>query len=98
MIRLCVDDTQLLSRVTKRFEEQGRKDDNPETFAKRLTAYNEQTAPLLPFYSGQGKLTEVDGMADIESVAGSIAGVLDAFADGNHNKKPSFWARLFGRG
>ena len=30
VIRLCVDDEALLSRVTKRFEEEGRKDDNPE--------------------------------------------------------------------
>ncbi|MGJ8564540.1 MAG: adenylate kinase [Alphaproteobacteria bacterium] len=78
VIRLCVDDGKLLERVTIRFEEQGRKDDNPETFKERLKAYNEQTAPLLPFYAGQGKLSEVDGMAEIDSVANSIARVLDA--------------------
>jgi hypothetical protein len=27
----------------------------------RLNAYNTQTAPLLPYYQGQGKLVEVDG-------------------------------------
>lgn len=97
VIRLCVDDNALLARVTKRFEEEGRKDDNPESFKVRLGNYNEQTAPLLPYYSGQGKLTEVDGMADIETVAGGIARVLDANGNGSGVKKQSFWARLFGR-
>lgn len=96
VVRLCVDDNALLSRVTKRFEEEGRKDDNPESFKIRLGNYNEQTAPLLPYYSKQGKLTEVDGMAEIESVATSIARVLDANGNGEGAKKTSFWARLFG--
>ena len=69
MLRLVVDEAQLLSRVTKRFEEQGRKDDNPETFSARLAKYNEDTAPLLPKYREQGKLFEIDGMAPIESVS-----------------------------
>ena len=97
VVRLCVDDNALLARVTKRFEEEGRKDDNPESFKVRLGNYNEQTAPLLPYYSGQGKLTEVDGMADIETVASGIARVLNANGHGDGAKKQSFWARLFGR-
>ncbi len=72
VVRLVVDDTALLARVTKRFEDQGRADDNPETFSKRLDAYNAQTAPLLPYYATRGIITEVDGMADIASVAGAI--------------------------
>ncbi len=76
VIRLVVDDTALLARVTKRFEEQGRADDNPETFVKRLEAYNAQTAPLLPYYSDRGIITEVDGMADIATVANAIDAAL----------------------
>jgi len=67
VIRLRVDDNGLLERITKRFAEEGRKDDNPESFKIRLGNYNEQTAPLLPFYAAQGKLSEVDGMGDIET-------------------------------
>ena len=59
-------------RVAKRYAEQGRPDDNPETFAVRLDAYNRNTAPLLPYYEAQGKLTEADGMGSIESVAKAI--------------------------
>jgi len=96
VIRLCVDDAALITRITKRFKDEGRKDDNPESFKIRLKNYNEQTAPLLPYYSKQGKLTEVDGMAEIETVAGAIARVLDTNGQGDRPQKRSFWARLFG--
>ena len=72
VIRLKVDEAQLMARITKRFQEQGRRDDNPEVFGTRLQAYEAQTKPLLPYYEGQGKLTEVDGMAPIEQVAAAI--------------------------
>ncbi|WP_409434093.1 adenylate kinase [Litorimonas sp. RW-G-Af-16] len=96
VIRLKVDDEALVARIVKRFQDEGRKDDNPESFKIRLGNYNKQTAPLLPFYSAQGKLAEVDGMADIETVAASIAHVLDRQGGQNQAGKKSFWARLFG--
>ncbi len=76
VVRLVVDDKALLARVTIRFEEQGRADDNPETFSKRLDAYNSQTAPLLPYYSAKGLISEVDGMASIDAVAVAIDAAL----------------------
>lgn len=78
VVRLVVDDQVLLNRVTKRFEDQGRADDNPVTFAKRINAYNEQTAQLLPFYADRGVLREVDGMASMDAVAASIDAALAA--------------------
>ena len=101
VIRLKVDDDALTHRIVKRFEEQGRKDDNPESFKVRLGAYNEQTAPLLPYYSAQGKLTEIDGMADIDTVAGQIEHILSRYdaatpTGANGTVKRSFWARIFG--
>jgi adenylate kinase len=72
VIRLRVDDEQLTKRIAGRFAESGRPDDNPESFKVRLGAYNDQTAPLLPYYQGQGKLTEVDGMGSVETVAAAI--------------------------
>ena len=72
VIRLKVDDAALKARIAGRFAESGRPDDNPESFVIRLNAYNTQTAPLLPYYQGQGKLVEVDGMGAVEAVAAGI--------------------------
>ncbi len=98
VIRLRVDDEALVGRITKRFQEEGRKDDNPESFKIRLGNYNEQTAPLLPYYAAQGKLSEVDGMSDIETVAGNINRVLDADSGVKTPKKKGFFATLFSKG
>lgn len=73
VIRLKVDEAALIARIEGRFAEEGRADDNPESFKKRLAAYNEQTAPLLPVYAEQGKLKEVNGMLDVAAVAKGIA-------------------------
>ncbi|MDB5437592.1 MAG: adk [Caulobacteraceae bacterium] len=72
VIRLKVDDQALLARIGKRFREEGRADDNPDSFKVRLAAYNNQTAPLLPYYQGQGKLVEVDGLLSVEKVSAAI--------------------------
>ena len=76
VIRMRVDDPRLLERVTKRFEEQGRADDNPETFSRRLERYYEDTAPLVPLYAERGVLVEIDGMGTIEAVSGEIDAAL----------------------
>ncbi|HYB11793.1 MAG TPA: adenylate kinase [Alphaproteobacteria bacterium] len=54
-----------------------RADDNPETVASRLAAYRAQTAPILPYYEAKGILKRVDGMADIDKVAGQIAAIVE---------------------
>ena len=76
VVRLKVDDAALTERISKRYAEQGRPVDNPETFKDRLAVYNRQTAPLLPYYEGQGKLTEIDGMGSIEAVSSAIDAAL----------------------
>jgi adenylate kinase len=49
-----------------------RADDNRETVATRLEAYNGQTAPILPHYAAQGRLRSVDGMRDFDEVTTQI--------------------------
>jgi adenylate kinase len=53
-----------------------RADDNAETMKTRLAAYNNQTAPILPYYAKKGMLKKVDGMAEIDAVAAQIEAVL----------------------
>lgn len=96
VVRLCVDDKVLLGRIEKRFKEESRKDDNPESFKIRLGNYHEQTAPLLPFYAAQGKLTEVDGLAEIDTVAAAIAQVLDMQKTVAEKSTKPWWKRIFG--
>ena len=54
-----------------------RRDDNEEVVRSRLKAYHALTEPLIDYYSGQGKVREVDGMADIGTVEREIAEALD---------------------
>jgi adenylate kinase len=54
-----------------------RKDDSAEVVRARLKAYYAQTEPLIDYYTRQGKVRTVDGMADIETVGKDIARALD---------------------
>lgn len=42
-----------------------RKDDHPDTVNERLKVYHEQTEPLKTYYSGQGKLSIVEGQEEV---------------------------------
>ena len=58
-----------------------RKDDNPETVESRLRVYNEQTAPLIDFYTKQGKILNFTGSeAPAEVLFEEIKAVLDSLA------------------
>lgn len=46
-----------------------RPDDRPEAVRRRLEVYEEQTVPLVEYYSRQGKLSRVNGQQEIEQVA-----------------------------
>lgn len=54
-----------------------RADDNEKTVRDRLEIYNRQTAPLVTYYRGSGKLKTIDGMADIQVVTRQIEDVLN---------------------
>lgn len=86
VLELRVDDEELVKRLNNRIAEAKaagenvRADDNEETFRHRLSVYNEQTAPLIPYYEEKGLLKAVDGMQSIDEVAGDIDAILDAVA------------------
>lgn len=54
-----------------------RPDDNAEALKQRLMEYYKKTSPLIGYYYAKGKLAVVDGLAEIDTVAKAIAGVLD---------------------
>ena len=82
VLELKVDDAVLLSRVESRIKAGGtlRADDTPETLAHRLAVYYKNTAPLIDYYRGQGKLQTVNGMAPMEEVTDQIGLILDGLA------------------
>lgn len=79
VVVLKVNEEILVDRVRQRIAEgHSRPDDNPETLRNRLQVYQKNTAPLIDYYSKQGKVVNVDGMAPIEAVTSAIANAIDA--------------------
>jgi adenylate kinase len=86
VIELKVDDEAMVGRMESRVRENPgsvRADDNPETLRKRLGVYRQNTAPLLDFYRGQGKLVTVDGMAPIAEVSAAIKRIIGGLGKGS---------------
>jgi len=55
-----------------------RADDNADSLRQRLMAYYKQTSPLVGYYYALGKLSRIDGLAEMDEVAAAVAGVLDS--------------------
>ena len=55
-----------------------RKDDNPETVQSRLSVYNEQTSPLIEYYTKKGVIFNVDGSTTPEAVHEIVSAKLDS--------------------
>lgn len=53
-----------------------RDDDKPDTVKNRLRVYQEQTQPLIDFYTKKGVLRSVDGTQDMQDVFAAIKEIL----------------------
>ena len=58
-----------------------RADDSADKMAARLRAYDEETAPLLPYYRALGVLRSVDGMAEIDEVTHQLRRAINGQGD-----------------
>jgi adenylate kinase len=72
VIELTVDTDEVVGRLLKRAQEQGRADDTADVIRRRLEVYFEQTAPLIAVYRERGILLQVDGMGDVAEVTERI--------------------------
>lgn len=84
VIVLEVPEDELVRRLVRRGEEQGRADDSAEVIRNRLAVYEASTGPLVEYYEERGILVRVDGtgaVADVtERVEAALAPVLAARA------------------
>lgn len=71
VLLLEVDTDELVARLLKRSEDEGRADDNEATIRRRLEVYNAETAPLVDHYAAA--VIRVDGVGGIEDVFSRVA-------------------------
>ena len=76
VVELTVDTEEVVGRLLKRAQEQGRADDTADVIRRRLEVYFDQTAPLVAVYRERGILLEVDGMGDVAEVTERILSAL----------------------
>jgi len=76
VVELSVDTEEVVARLLKRAQDQGRADDTADVIRRRLEVYFEQTAPLVAVYRERGILIEVNGMGDMPEVSERILSVL----------------------
>ena len=55
-----------------------RDDDTPEAVNRRLDLYESQTAPLIEFYGGQGRLVVIDGVGNPDDVFRRLTMAIDS--------------------
>ncbi|KAM9866381.1 adenylate kinase [Leucobacter aridicollis] len=78
VVLLEADTDEVVARLLKRAEIEGRADDTEEVIRHRQDIYAEQTAPLIELFTKRGILVSVDGLGGIDEVAERIAGALSA--------------------
>ena len=78
VVVLTVDRDEVVQRLLKRAELEGRTDDTEEVIRRRQEVYAEQTAPLIEVYADRGLLTEVDGMGAVDEVTARVFSALEA--------------------
>ncbi|PPF88741.1 adenylate kinase [Subtercola sp. Z020] len=76
VVLLVADADEIVTRLSKRAEEQGRSDDTEEVIRHRLEVYEEQTAPLIDIYSARDLVVTVDGLGSVDEVTKRITDAL----------------------
>ena len=71
-VSLTVDEEELVERLLKRAEIEGRSDDNEETIRTRMSEYRAKTEPLTRYYDKKGTLREVNGLGLVHEVADRV--------------------------
>jgi adenylate kinase len=78
VVELTADTDEVVSRLLKRAQIEGRRDDTEDVVRRRLEVYVDQTAPLTELYAQRGLLVQVDGTGDMDDVTARLVEVLAA--------------------
>jgi adenylate kinase len=81
VISLQADVDEVVDRLLKRAEIEGREDDTADTIRRRQLIFAQETEPLLDVYRSRGLLVEVDGLGAIEEVSARLFAALDSRHD-----------------
>ncbi len=75
VLELSITDEEIIARLSIRKtldpttgEYYQREDDRAEVIARRLEVYEEQTAPIVAFYRGEGLLITISAMGSVEEI------------------------------
>jgi adenylate kinase len=78
MLAMDVEKQELVNRLMGRGKVSGRADDQDiNVIENRITVYNRETAPVIDYYSVQGKFKAVNGMGTIEDIFDRLCAEID---------------------
>ena len=81
VLELTVDSDEVVQRLLKRAELDGRADDTEDVIRHRQDVYVQETAPLSAIYRDRGLLHHVDGMGEVDAVTARLQAVLLTLKD-----------------
>jgi adenylate kinase len=77
VVELAVDSEELIGRLLRRAQTEGRTDDTEPVIRKRQELYASDTWPLIDIYGARGLLLKVDGMGEIDEVTKRLLTALE---------------------
>ncbi len=77
VLSLEVNEPELVQRLLKRSQEQGRKDDTEDVIRNRLVQYHQHTKPLMDYYKEQKLFKEAFGEGSIDDIFKTLCKVID---------------------
>lgn len=80
VVALEVDDDELVGRLSRRAQAEGRIDDTEVVIRRRQEVYRDQTAPLLSAYEARNLLISVDGCGTTDHVHERVVSAVAALA------------------
>jgi len=78
MIEIAVDEQEIINRITKRAELEGREDDkNIDVIKNRINVYNREKDNVKNYYQQQNKYYKVDGIGTIDEIFERLCNIID---------------------